>query len=183
MPHFNPNWRVPIFWSILMKQLSGGQVMSSNNSPFVLKEMLMIWVSIHLLNTGMPCCWKFALYHFTFTYISTCFHQWKKIWRGFVVLQKQGERTAFNVCVMGAWIEGAHTPSSESDTAKLFAGEPHSALEGRGPAPGGPHSCPRARETTPDSGPEPSSPDSVSPFLSKLVDGTRWQRYAEKLQR
>ena len=44
-----------------------------------------------------------------------------------MVLQKQGERTSIYVCVMGACIEGAHTPSSKSDTAKLFAGEPHSA--------------------------------------------------------
>lgn len=46
-------------------------------------------------------------------------------------------------------------------------GEPHSAPEGRGPAPGGPHSRLRAKETTPVSGLAPSSLDSVSPLLGR----------------
>ena len=116
MPHFNPNWRVPIFWSILMKQLSGGQVMSSNNSPFVLKEMLMIWVSIHLLNTGMPCCWKFALYHFTFMkdIHEHLFLLIKRNLRGFLLLQEKWKtKIGVSVCLVVNHYRGSAHPKWE----------------------------------------------------------------------
>ena len=116
MPHFNTNWRVPTFWSILMKQLSGGQVMSSNNSPFVLKEMLMIWVSNHLLNTGMPCCWKFALYHFTFMkdIHEHLFLLIKRNLRGFLLLQEKWKtKIGASICLVVNHYRGSAHPKWE----------------------------------------------------------------------
>ena len=116
MPQFNTNRKVPIFWSILIKQLSGGQVMSSNNSPLVLKEMLMIWVSIHLLNTGMPCCWKFALYHFTFIkdIHEHLFLLIKRNLRGFLLLQEKWKtKIGVSICVVVNHDRGSMFPKWE----------------------------------------------------------------------